>query len=102
MNPERQARRTIRLPLRAPVTFWWTSANGDPQSGEGRSRDVSEHGAFVFALICPPVGANVKLKMAVDGVPDFRGPCPLEVEGEILRVEQTPSGTEMGGFAIRY
>jgi len=102
LNPERQARRTIRLPLRAPVTFWWTNGNGKPQRGEGRSRDVSEHGAFVFAPICPPVGANVKLTMAVEGVPDAKGLCPLEVEGEILRVEQSPYGMEMDGFAIRY
>ena len=102
LNPERQARRTIRLPLRAPVTFWWTNGNGKPHRGEGRSRDVSDHGAFVFAPICPPVGAIVKLTMAVEGVPDAKGLCPLEVEGEILRVEQSPSGMEMDGFAIRY
>ena len=102
LNPERQARRTIRLPLRAPVTFWWTNGNGDPQSGEGRSRDVSEHGAFVFAPICPPIGTNVKLKMAIEGVPDAKGLCPLEVEGQILRVEQSSSGMEMDGFAIRF
>src|ERR1700686_4675366 len=102
VNTGRPQRRTLRFPLETPVTFWWKNGNGEPLQGEGRSRDVSEHGAFVFAPICPPVGVTVKLTMAVEGVPDATGLCPLEVEGEILRVEQSVSGMEMDGFAIRY
>ena len=72
------------------------------RQGEGRSRDVSEHGAFVFAPICPPVGASVVLTIALEGVPDGIGPLPVEIEGRVLRIEQSPTGEGMGGFAIKY
>jgi hypothetical protein len=70
----------------------------------GRSWDVSEHGAFVFAPICPPVGTNVVLKIDLEGIPDDIGRLPIEVEGEVLRVEQRPAerGMLTDGFAIQY
>ena len=70
--------------------------------GEGLSRDVSEHGAFVISPFCPPVGANVMLKIALEDSPNELGPLPVELKGEVLRVEQPPSETGNGGFAIEY
>ena len=104
MNPGRLARRTLRFPLQTAVTFWWTSGNGQPRQGQGRSRDVSEHGAFVFAPNCPPVGANVTVKIDLDGIPDEIGVLPVEVAGEVLRVEKSPAerGMLTSGFAIQY
>jgi hypothetical protein len=92
----------MRLPLQTPVSFCWTNGDGLARRGEGRSRDVSEHGAFVFAPICPPVGASVMLMMALEGVPDGIGPLPVEIEGMVLRIEQSPAGADTGGFAIKY
>jgi hypothetical protein len=92
----------MRLPLQTPVSFWWTNVDGTALQGEGRSRDVSEHGAFVFAPVCPPVGSSVMLLMALEGVPDGIGPLPVEIEGLVLRIERSPAGKEMGGFAIKY
>ena len=100
MSSVRQARRTLRFPLQTPVTFWWTNGGGQRQKGEGRSRDVSEHGAFVIAPICPPVGANVVLTLDLEGIPDEIGLLPVELEGEILRVETAPA--EPVGFAVQY
>lgn len=102
MNVERQARRTLRFPLQTAVSFWWTNGNGNKHEGEGRSRDVSEHGAFVLASLCPPVGANVVLKIALEGIPNGIGSLPVELKGEVLRVEQPPTETEDSGFAIEY
>ena len=102
MNTGRPQRRTLRFPLETPVTFWWKNGNGESLQGEGRSRDVSEHGAFVFAPICPPVGANLVLTIDLEGIPDEIGSVPIEVEGEVLRVEQSPAERETGGFAIEY
>jgi hypothetical protein len=86
------------------VTFCWTNGNGEHRLGEGRSRDVSEHGAFVFAPVCPPVGSSVVLTIDLEGIPDEIGPLPVEVEGEVLRVEQSPAerGMLTGGFAVQY
>ena len=97
-------RKTLRFLLQTGVTFWWTNGNGEPRKGEGRSRDVSEHGAFVFAPNGPPVGASVLLKIDLEGIPDEIGRLPVEVEGEVLRVEQCPAerGMLTGGFAVQY
>jgi hypothetical protein len=65
---------------------------------------VSEHGAFIFAPNCPPAGASVVLKIDLEGIPDEIGRLPVEVEGEVLRVEQCPAerGMLTGGFAVQY
>ena len=65
---------------------------------------MSEHGAFVFASCCPPVGASLKLKIDLDGIPDEIGRLPVEVSGEVLRVEQciAERGMQTGGFAVQY
>jgi PilZ domain len=104
LNLGRPARKTLRFLLQTAVTFWWTNGNGEPRHGEGRSRDVSEHGAFVFASTCPPVGASVVLKIDLEGIPDEIGRLPVEVEGEVLRAEQCPAerGMLTGGFAVQY
>jgi len=104
LNFGHPARRTLRFLLQTAVTFQWTNGDGESRQGEGRSRDVSEHGAFVFAHHCPPVGANVSVKIDLDGIPDEIGPLPVEVDGEVLRVEKSPAerGMLTSGFAIQY
>ncbi len=100
----RPARKTLRFLLQTAVTFWWTNGSGEARHGEGRSRDVSEHGAFIFASSCPPVGTSVVLKIDLEGIPDEIGRLPVEVEGEVLRAEQCPAerGMLTGGFAVQY
>jgi hypothetical protein len=104
LNLVRPARKTLRFVLQTAVSFWWTNGSGEPREGEGRSRDVSEHGAFVFASCCPPVGTSLTLKIDLEGIPDEMGRLPVEVEGEVLRVEQCPAerGMLTGGFAVQY
>jgi hypothetical protein len=100
----RPARKTLRFLLQTAVTFWWTNGSGEARHGEGRSRDVSEHGAFIFAPSCPPVGASVVLNIDLEGIPDEIGRLPVEVEGRVLRAEQCPAerGMLTGGFAVQY
>jgi hypothetical protein len=104
LNLGRPARKTLRFLLQTAVTFWWTNGTGESRQGEGRSRDVSEHGAFVFASCCPPVGTSLTLKIDLEGIPDEMGRLPVEVAGEVLRVEQCPAerGMLTGGFAVQY
>ena len=104
LNLVRPARKTLRFLLQTAVTFRWTNGNGEAHQGEGRSRDVSEHGAFVFAPNCPPVGTSVVLKIDLEGIPDEIGRLPVEVAGEVLRVERCPAerGMLTGGFAVQY
>jgi hypothetical protein len=93
-------RKTIRFPLQAPVVFWWTDENGTHQQGEGRSRDISESGAFVFAAACPPLGASVGLRIWLEGAHDGTETVPIEVDGLVRRVEQSDARNESSGFAL--
>jgi hypothetical protein len=44
------------------------------------------------------------MKIALDGIPDEIGVLPVEVQGEVLRVEKCPAerGMLTGGFAVQY
>ena len=90
----------MRFPLDVSVVFWWTDVNGEHQQGEGRSCDLSELGAFVFASVCPPEGAQVGLRIPITQFPDVAQPLRMEVEGRVLRVEEVRSGHWRDGFAI--
>jgi len=94
------SREAMRFPLDAPVVFWWRDANGVHQQGEGRSYDLSELGAFVFASACPPEGAQVGLRIPITQFPDVARPLRMEMEGRVLRIEQVRSGEGRDGFAI--
>jgi L-ascorbate metabolism protein UlaG (beta-lactamase superfamily) len=62
---------------------------------------VSEHGAFVFAPVCPPVGTSVVLTFHREGIPNEIGVLPVDVKCEVLRVEPPTAEWEAGGFAIQ-
>jgi hypothetical protein len=97
---ERAHRKTMRFPLQTPVAFWWTDENGESQHGEGHSRDISEHGAFVLASVCPPVGASVGLKIDLEALPNAPGTLPIEFQGQVIRVEQPHVEKGSRGFAV--
>jgi hypothetical protein len=102
LSSEGQRRRTLRFSLQTAVSFWWKNGNGDLQTGEGHSRDLSEHGAFVISPSCPPIGANVVLKIALKRAPNEIKALRVELEGQVRRVEGSPSETGDAGFAIEY
>jgi hypothetical protein len=99
-NVSRLARTTIRYPLEASVVFWWKDENGTYQQKEGRGRDASDRGAFVFAGACPPVGAGIGLRIFMEGCPDEAAALRIEVEGRVLRIEGSPTSGENIGFAV--
>jgi hypothetical protein len=64
---------------------------------EGISRDLSEQGAFIFTMDCPPVGSTVDLKIILEALRNVGTSLPLEFQGQVLRVERF-EGT--CGFAV--
>ena len=94
------SRKAMRFPLDVHVVFWWTDVNGEHQQGDGRSCDLSELGAFVFASACPPEGAQVGVRIPITQFPDAAQPLRMEVEGRVLRIEEVRSGDRRDGFAI--
>jgi hypothetical protein len=100
MNSSTTARTAIRFPLQASVVFWWTDETGTYRQGEGKSRDVSESGAFVIAVSCPAPGSSVGLRMFLDAFPDRTRALRMNVEGRVLRVEPSVAGRQCCGFAV--
>lgn len=94
------ARKTIRFPLQAPVVFWWRDENGNHQQGEGYSRDISESGAFVHGVSCPPLGASVGIKISLEAAAGATEMVPIEFHGHVLRVEEASAANENRGFAV--
>ena len=99
MHFRKTRRKSIRFPLQAPVIFWWTNEFGADQRAEGHSRDISETGTFVFAAVCPPLGAVVGLKLDLRALPSAKGAAVIEYEGHVVRVER-PNGGTGNGFAV--
>jgi hypothetical protein len=94
------ARKAIRFPLEVPIAFWWVD-RGIEKRSEGRTRDISETGAFIFAPAYPPLGTQVCFNLLLPMLPGLEAPTRVEAEGQVLRVER-PSGRERrgSGFAI--
>lgn len=62
-------------------------------NGPGSLRDISAHGAFVYADFEPKVGAPISIDLILQGVlSDTRIKC----EGTVVRVEKQRAGGQTG------
>jgi hypothetical protein len=95
-----EARKIMRYPIQARVSFSWKDENGNRRQDQGTSRDVSEKGTFVLAPRCPPVGVDVRLRMLILAPLDAARILNMEFKGRVLRVEQTTPGGGKDGFAV--
>lgn len=68
--------------------------------GEGRTRDISEAGAFILSSKCPPTGAKIGFRIFLPDLPGAEHRTRLEGDGQVLRVEQVPERKGCSGFAI--
>jgi len=93
-------RKGIRYPLQGPAIFDWKDATGIHHKGEGRSRDISEGGAFVLAGACPLLKARVNLVILLPPFPETIRALRMEVEAQVIRVEQAFRDEKSWGFAV--
>lgn len=93
-------RKNIRFPLRAFVNFRWDDAAGHFHQGKGKSRDISEQGAFVETLVCPPVGTRTTVAIWIQR-PESTRTQEIEFEGCVVRVEHRKKTTICAGFALK-
>lgn len=98
MDAAVEMRKVNRFPVEAPITFWWVE-NGIVVRGEGRTRDISEAGAFVFAGTCPAPGVEIGFKIFLPMIPGIQHRTRVEADGQVLRVEP-PAKEGCGGFVI--
>ena len=99
MDGPQHSRSVIRFPLVARTVFWWVDS-GITKRSEGRTRDISEKGAFVLASICPPQGIEVGFNVFLPPLYGFEQRTWVEANGHVLRVEPAQGHEESQGFAI--
>jgi PilZ domain len=93
------ARKKGRYPLTLIVKFSWTGELGRQEVGEGRTRDISSIGVYIFAPRLPPSGALVELEVALPHVPDAVRDIQVYAKGRVVRVDREDLSTARG-FAV--
>ena len=93
-------RRHLRYPLAADVKYQWSARNLMMGEGEGRSRDISEAGAFVLTNALPPVGASIDVAIQLPAWQVGAAALRMEMTGEVIRVDVPPGQERKWGFAI--
>lgn len=99
MEKPGHTRKAIRFPLEIPIVFWWTD-NGIENRSEGRSRDISERGAFVLASTCPLPGTQIGFRFLLPMITGLQLQTQVEALGRVLRVEKENEGEGFKGFAV--
>jgi len=95
-----EVRHEIRYPLRARSEFIWVGRDGIHHEASGHSRDISEHGAYIFAKTCPPMGAMVRLVARFLNRRDPSRSRRIEMDGRVVRVELLLTNKAGWGFAV--
>jgi hypothetical protein len=93
-------RHSMRYPIRALVTFRWATRNGLHRQGKGKSRDISQGGAFVMARNLPPIGASICLSIEFPQTNTSGRLLCMEMAGEVVRVELPLTRKSNWGFAV--
>jgi hypothetical protein len=96
-----ERRNAIRYVVGLKVAFRWTDPQGLPRQAEGRTRDVSPKGTYIWAADCPPRDAKVQTEFELS--PEARGPQALRLEGQgsVVRAEPVNNRSEGRGFAVQ-
>jgi hypothetical protein len=96
-----ERRRRIRFALRAPAHFRWENPDGSPLEGQGFTRDISSHGAYVYAEVRPPVNTQVHIDITLPSVLDAHGSLRMSATAKIIRVEPSATEQQAGGFVAQ-
>jgi hypothetical protein len=96
-----ERRRRIRFAFRAPAHFRWENPDGSLLDGQGFTRDISSHGAYVYAEIRPPVNSEVHIEIILPSVLEVHGTLRLSAKAKIIRVEPSATDEQAGGFVAQ-
>lgn len=81
-----------RYRVSIPTSFCW-GAGSSFFEGNGVSRDISTHGAFILTTETVPVGCEIWLKLAVPGIQEGSKGSEMQGNGRVVRTEEE-------GFAV--
>jgi hypothetical protein len=92
-----ELRKAKRYQLSSPALFMWAQPVGEPQSGQGVTRDINTSGVYVHTDAVPPVGARVQMEIVLPKLGDSSPGMHLQGEGMVLRCED--GDANKSGFA---
>ena len=81
-----------RYRISIPTTFCF-GVGSSRFEGNGVSRDVSTHGAFILTTETVPVGSDISLKLVVPGMREGLKGSEMKGNGRVVRAENE-------GFAV--
>jgi hypothetical protein len=94
-----ERREHIRYGVRALVDFEWMD-EGVSRRGQGKTRDISTKGMFIYADIYPPTKADLLVDVSFRDVSSIPTNLQLRAKGLVIRVESATEPGSKQGFAI--
>jgi hypothetical protein len=88
----------MRYRLSCQALCRWPTADECLQNTLGKTRDISIHGVFVLADLCPTLGTEIELRVLLPNQKGTGVGMRLHGKGPVLRVEKS-STTGASGFA---
>jgi len=95
-------RKGVRYALQAPISFSWKDERGVSYCGEGHTVNISVRGAFVLAVACPPVGADVDLIILLPVRSEMPWTFRIRAKARVLQVERADPSEERKRFAVSF
>ncbi|HXZ11712.1 MAG TPA: PilZ domain-containing protein [Candidatus Sulfotelmatobacter sp.] len=93
---------SVRYALQARVVFQWSAHDGAEKVGRGRTRDISQKGAYIETEDFPPAGTQVAMSIFLPALGGDACVLRVDAEGRVVRVDEkqeTVSGIA-SGFAV--
>ena len=87
-----------RYPLQFPTVYSWRDGEGKRHVAEGVTRDVANNSAYINAMTCPPMSAQVLIEIRVLDSKTLVRRLSLNAKGEVCRTNITDTTS---GFAVR-
>ena len=96
-----ERRRGTRFALRAPAHFRWENPEGLKFTGQGFTRDISSHGAYVYAEVPPPAETEVHIEILLPSFMESQGALRMRAKAKVIRVEPNEIDQHTGGFVVQ-
>ncbi len=88
LDASTEHRKVRRFDLCAPAFFCWTGPDGNLQTDQGATQDISARGVFVLCTSGPPVGGHIELDVYLPALSGAPRSVQLHGEGKVLRVDR--------------
>lgn len=93
-----ERRKSTRYRMDAGAIFRWKGSRSHPLQGEGKTRDISLTGIYIFTATCPPVGSIIHVDVQMPRLFDTSS-REIKAEMKVLRVEPAAGSERPSGFS---